>query len=237
MGEASPDNSSAPDPGTSNSNLASPDPNEKTNPPTNNSPALDKEAGTQSLTNTFDEVSKTRSVYLNGFERDEEFKPTFQQAVQYVLGSILDVLKKLKKRESKNLSPSLGSFDTTLAVLKDIVEKVAEAEEDERFRCYKDNVGGKKDNLVETLVGKLADDVYQIVDYYGAQKDVEKEVAQLKTNSQELKNMPPSVSSVEPGGAGGHRFHNSGSGTQNNATDRARQFNGTTFSGGNQIWY
>jgi chromosome segregation ATPase len=203
----------------------------------NASPVSDTETGAQAkqpVTDAAKRVLEARQKYLD-FEDDPKFKSTFRQAVQDGLALIRRVLTKLEKKKiekgSQTLSPSFESFNTTLASLKAILEQISNAEEDERFQCYKNYIDNSdRNNLVEALVSKMMDDVNHIVNDYGAGEDLRKELAELQTAIKELKNMPPSVPTNQP--EAGKYFHNSGSGSQYNATDQARQFNGTTMNGG-----
>lgn len=173
------------------------------------------------------------------FKLEKAFKPTFCEAIQDGLSLIYAVVDKLNDEtfEPSIQAPllSFGSFNTTMASLKAIIEKISKTKNDERFQCYTNYVNGKEENLVETLVIKMMGDVCQTVKDYGAEKSLEKEVADVKAGIQTLKSMDPSALIKKQNGAGGHTFKNTG-GTQYNATDHARQFNGTTFQGGTNFY-
>ncbi|KAL7895847.1 hypothetical protein HDV63DRAFT_95704 [Trichoderma sp. SZMC 28014] len=211
--------------------------NKDTDAATNDAPASDTDTRTQAnqqLTNVIDKVSETRKVYSD-FDDDTNFNTTFRKAVQDGLARIRRVLRELEtkvvEQSTQTPSPSFETFSAIMASLKAILDQISKTKVDKRFQFYKDYVRGRRENLVETLVSKMMDEVGQIVKGHGAEKELEEELVELQAEIQKLKHMPPSAPIEQNGGSQGDQYNVYG-GRQYNAKGGAKQFNDTVFHGG-----
>lgn len=171
------------------------------------------------------------------FHREQELKDTFHAAAGklYLIEEALDTTQPNVSPEDvpQAITALLRSCKTTAAKIMTVFSELSKVQASERRECYVKLIQRKgRSYLVEVLVRNMMDYVRRIAENYETE-DLQEQLTILKTEIDTLKSMSPSVPVEQQ--KGGHTITNNG-GTQYNAMDNARQFNGNHFGNGANIY-